>query len=282
MSDFVVYNGIVLPREEVRISPENRGMMYGDGFFDTLRSYKGRFLLLENHFERILRTAGFLGINVGFGYEDFRSKILELLESNSLTGSDALVRVQCWREGERGYATSSSEAGWFTSCKVINFDTEPIKLITSSIRLISASSVPRDHKFSNGMNYIHAGNEALASGADDALMLTLDGVVGEISTANIFWVSGDTIFTPSADCDLFPGITRKLIIDMTGKAEGLSIQEGRFSPEQLKAAEAVFCTNSVKEIFPVMSLDGQSFDTDNPVLGQIAELFDHFKAQYLQ
>lgn len=282
MSDFVVYNGSVLSRDKVLVSPDNRGIMYGDGFFDTLRSYNGKFLLLESHFERILKTAEFLRIDVQFTYRDFRDTIIELLEANELSGSEALVRVQCWREGDRGYATSSSESSWFTTCKKLSVDVEPVTLITSSTRLIPSVSVPAIYKFSNGLNYIIAGNEARNCGADDALMLTTDGFIGETSIANVFWIKGNTVFTPSKDCDLLPGITRELVISLISEKSDLSLIEGRFEPEYLKDAEAVFCTNSVREIIPVVSLDAEKFEPGNQTLESIRSLFSDFKSKHLQ
>ncbi len=281
MSKFVVYNGVVLPENEVRVSPDNRGMMYGDGFFDTLRSYKGTFLLLEKHFQRLLETAVFLGIEVRFGFQDFKAKILELLEANNLIDRDALVRTQCWREGERGYASNSSVSGWLSTCKEISTDFKPAKLITSTTRLTPESSIPKAYKFSNGLNYIIAGNEAVRSGGDDALMLTTDGMVGETSIANIFWIKGSAVYTPAKDCDILPGITRNLIIDLIRGTEGIELTEGRFEPEHLKEAEAVFCTNSIREIIKVESADEVNFNTEHPIVESIKGSFADFKAQNL-
>lgn len=282
MNKFVVYNGEVLPQNQVLIDPLNRGMMYGDGFFDTLRSYKGKFLLLDKHFDRTRKTAEFLGIKVRFTFQDFHDKIMELLEANELHGTEALIRVQCWREGERGYATDSEDSSWLTTCSELHTDSSPVKLITSSTRLIPTRSLPRIYKLSNGLNYIIAGNEAKRSGADDALMLSTEGWVGETTIANIFWIKGNMIFTPSADCDMLPGITRDLIIDLINDMEGYDVIVGKFEPGHLNEADAVFCTNSVREIIPVSSLDDVAFDTTNPVLKEITGSFRDFRSQNLK
>lgn len=282
MSRYLVFNGTLQTEEEILLSPLNRGMMYGDGFFDTFRSYKGRFLLLEKHFERIFETVQFLGIDIHFGFEDFRFKILELLEANELLSQDALVRVQCWREGKRGYETDSRVANWITTATPINAFKDEITLASVNTRVIPNEALDRRFKLSNGLNYILAAKEASKSGADDGLMLTTTKKVSEAASANVFWIKGTDLFTPSENCDLLPGITRNKIIELIEASKGITIEEGEFDLSEAKQAEAFFISNSIKEIIPVSSLDTVFFDIQNPVLTQIKESFDEFKNSNLK
>lgn len=282
MSESIIYNGRLISKEEFGLSYENRALMYGDGFFDTFRSYKGKFLHLEKHFERILETTQYLGINVHFGFEDFKFKILELLEATNLKEVDSLVRVQCWRDGGRGYLPESREAHWITSCEVISDEfKELISLSSVSTRTIPSMALERRFKLSNGLNYILAAREANELGSDDALMFSTKGAISETTIANIFWIKGSQIFTPSVECDLLPGITRSIIIEIIAESEGLECIEGDFVKEDILSSEAVFCTNSLREIRLVHNLDDKSFDTNHTTLRTVKAEFEKYKHQEL-
>ncbi|GAB5409313.1 MAG: branched-chain-amino-acid transaminase [Balneolaceae bacterium] len=281
MNNYLIYNGSLIPEAELRVSPLNRGMMYGDGCFDTLRSYKGKFLKLEEHFHRFIAGANYLGIEAHFGFEDFKFKILELLGANKLMDKDTLVRVQCWRDGERGYSTESSNAHWITSIIEIKAFKEVVSLSTVNTRVIPKEALERKFKLSNGLNYIQAVREANELGADDALMLTIQKKVSETTKANIFWVKENTVFTPSVICDLLPGITRNLIIDLLTVSESFDVEEGVFDLNHLKEAEAVFVTNSIREIISVDSIDEIQFDRSHRSVRAIKKSFEEFKFQNL-
>tara|TARA_R110000868_G_scaffold37111_10_gene131554 strand:- start:42020 stop:42868 length:849 start_codon:yes stop_codon:yes gene_type:complete len=282
MKDYIIYNGSLIPEEELRISPLNRGMMYGDGCFDTLRSYQGKFLKLEEHYSRFIAGANFLGIEAPFYFNDFKFKILELLEASNMLETDALVRVQCWRDGKRGYATDSSMAHWITSCAPITSVKETIMLSTVYTRAIPSRALERQFKLSNGLNYIQAAREATTSGADDALMLTMAEKISETTISNIFWVKGNTTFTPSLNCDLLPGITRDIVIELTRKMEGINLIEGEYHLEEILQAEAVFTTNSIREIRLVESIDNNQFDVKHSSIAGIKEQFEDFKQANLK
>ncbi len=282
MTNFIVYNGQLLPEEEVRISPANRGIMYGDGCFDTFRFYKGKFLRLEAHFERTKATAEYLGIDVMFDFEGFKAKILELLEANELLNEDAMVRVQCWREGSRGYRTDSVQGNWLTICTPYMASKEPIDLATVNTRTIPSEALDRKFKLSNGINYIIASREASKKGADDALMLTINEKVSETTIANVFWIKGNTCFTPSLECDLFPGITRNTLISLLRRNNDFKVIEGEFSVDKIKAADSVFTTNSLKEVVPVKSIDEVRFDVNHKSISIAEEMYELFKKKNLK
>ena len=281
MNEYVLYNGQLLTKEEVQVSPFNRGMMYGDGCFDTLRSYKGKFLHLEDHFKRTKAAAEYLGMDVVFDFKNFKSKLVELIEANDGLNGDTIIRVQCWREGDRGYTTNSVQANWLTSIAPIQSSKKALKLATVQTKAIPSMALERKFKLSNGLNYIMAAKEASDKGADDALMFTIDEKISETTIANIFWVKGNTIFTPSSDCDLFPGITRNVVIEQIRKSSSAELKEGEFGLEDLRTAEAVFVTNSVKEIQKVSAIDDFEFESDHKLVEQFILLFQKYKSEHL-
>lgn len=281
MKNYLIYNESLVSEEEVLISPLNRGMMYGDGCFDTLRTYNGKFFKLEEHFKRFINSANYLGIETHFGFADFKLKILELLEANHLMKKDAIIRVQCWRDGGRGYLSKSTNANWITSSSEIEPYKESIQLSIVDVRAIPSEALERKFKLSNGLNYIKAASQASISGADDALMLTTNKKVSETTKANIFWVKENTVFTPSINCDLLPGITRNTVINLLTKSSLFSVVEGEFEVKDVKQSEAVFVTNSIREIVSVTSIDGTRFDSSHPVVHSIKDNFEELKRQNL-
>lgn len=277
MSDYVIYNGELKKESELLISPLNRGMMYGDGLFDTLRSYQGKFLNLDAHFERLLSGADYLGIQVHFSYEDFKIKLIELLNANHHDNTDALIRIQCWRTGERGYATDSNQANWISSSSQIKPSNQPIKLSIVNTRSIPSEALERKFKLSNGLNYIKAAQEAKQLGSDDALILTIDGIISETTISNIFWVKDSNIFTPSVSCDLLAGITRNSLLAL----EDIAIHEGEFIKQDIIQADAVFTTNSIREITYVRSIDDINYDLGNKVIEKVNNAFEGYRNKQL-
>lgn len=283
MSDpsYIVLNEKLLKEQEAMISPVNRGMMYGDGCFETLRSYSGKFLRWNQHFDRLKGGLDYLGINPDIDSSEWKSQVIELLEANHLSDKEAMIRIQCWREGGRGYTPNSSKMGWMIQASEIKSDNTPLKLIVAKTRCIPSLALDRKYKLSNGLNYIQAAKEAADQHADDALMLTINGYISETSSANIFWIKDDQVFTPSNECDLLPGITRQVIIELI-ESNGFEITEGIFNPEELKNAEAVFCSNSLIEVREVASLDKVSFELNHLMVVKLQDNFEQFKRQELK
>ena len=277
MKRHLVYNGQIIPEEEILVSPLNRGMMYGDGCFDTIRSYAGKFLRLEEHFNRLLKACDYLRIDIRFGFKGFKFKILELLDMDNVLEEQAIVRIQCWRDGGRGYSLDSSEAHWITSHSPLGSIQEAIRLATVQTRAIPSKALYRAVKLSNGLNYIQAAKAAKNYGADDGLMLNIRDKVSETTTSNIFWVKRDKIFTPSEKCDILPGITRQLAINIISEWKDYSLVEGEFDLSEIKKGEAVFCTNSIREIQAIEYLDDIRFQVSHPVIVQLRVDFQKYK-----
>ena len=281
MNDFVCFNGQVLPNKEVQVSPLNRGMMYGDGFFETFKAYSGRFLDVSANYDQLHDAAFYLNMFPRLTLAAFRTHILDLLKANMLIEKQAVIRFQCWRKGERGYNTDSTDCNWIISTmENENKQLAPLKLITAATPSIPTKALDRKKKISNGINYICAAHEASKKNADDALMLTVEDFISETTISNVFWGMGNTIYTPSKECDLLPGITRNIILNMLFNS-GYKVIVGEFTINEIKSAEFVFTTNSVSEIRSVKSLDDIYFNTNHKEIIKICSLFELEKNKML-
>ena len=282
-SRWIIFDGDFVAGKEPVVNATSRGFMYGDGIFETLRVYKGQTLFFDRHIARMNRGLQLIGVDTEHipRQKMLKNQLRRLLHKNGLLAHDAIVRFQFWRGGRRGYNPQSGADIHYTATAFRCPDYEGIfpALATVSIRRIPSESLPSGAKLTNGINYILAAQEAAARGADDALMQTIDGWISETTIANIFWISGESVFTPSADCDMIPGITREAVIEMIDRHPTFVVREGCYSPETVYEAEAVALCNSVREIMPVRGIDGHTFNTDHPVLNKLQRLYSDLRNQ---
>lgn len=281
---WIVYDGSPVKANRPVLAAESRGLMYGDGCFETMRSYNGLFLKPEAHMERLERGIEYLKMNSPFerGLKDLQRPISDLLRRNKLDQGDSIVRIQVWREGGRGYDISGKAASHYTVAATPLPNVNPgISLVTVPTRRIPGSALRSDLKLSNGINYIRATAEAREKGGDDALMQTAEGWISETPVANVFWVKGSTVCTPSADCDLLPGITRSIITELIRTHGTWTLETGKFELNELITADSCFTCNSVREIVPVSRVNDKRFETGHPVLEELNNDFQTFKNRRL-
>lgn len=221
----MILNGEFIAEKEASVSPLNRGMMYGDGCFETLRFYSGKLLHWHQHFDRLVNGLNYLGMKANFSSEELKKSIIRLAHLNQLSEKEAFIRIQCWREGGRGYKPTSTQINRMVQIAEISPQNNPLTLAVADTRCIPNRALSRRYKLSNGLNYIKAAQEANASNMDDALMLTVDGKISETISANIFWIKENSVFTPSDKCDLLPGVTRSIVLKICEEL-GVQVKEG--------------------------------------------------------
>jgi len=281
----IIVDGTLVKAGACVIPAESRGVMYGDGCFETLRSYAGRYLHIEKHLRRFKSAADFLGMEYPYFFEseDLRDRINRLLEKNGLEDKNAVIRFQLWRKGKRGYRVDKKSGTHFS---VIPSPLPEIRSVSSlalvKVRRIPDASLPSVYKLSNNINYIAAAREAKEQNADDALMQTVDGFLSETTIANIFWITEGIVYTPSADeCDLLPGITRSVLIKLCRDELGLEVREGKFKPGDLHNAEAAWVCNSVREIVPVSRVGKINLNVCDTVVRDLKAVFKSYKKNHL-
>jgi branched-chain amino acid aminotransferase len=258
MEQLVYLNGALLPREEARVSAFDHGFLYGYGLFETMRAYSGCIFRLQEHLDRLARSAAFLGLPVDAS--DLKAACCETLRANKL--GDARVRLTVsMGQGESVpdppphprptvlvVATGYRPLGGETYLK--GYDA-----ILSSIRQNSQSPLSR-LKSANYLNCVLARKEARAAGADEALLLNERGFLCEGSTSNIFLVTGDSLVTPDEQSGCLPGITRQAVLELAREL-GIGVAQREISLEELRQADEAFITNSLLELMPLAGLDGR-------------------------
>lgn len=222
-------------------------------------------LALDRHIDRLNAGMYFLGIKPPRESTEarFAHIIGELLEHLQFSDADARVRIQVWRGGALGYQTPEwSDANVMVSAYPITTMTPPDRIGLVQLRRIPNASLPSNLKLSNGLNYILAQREAQAMGYQEGVMCTVDGYLSETTMANLFWLKDGVLFTPDTTCDILSGIMRSLIIEALNGL--IPIQTCRATPDVLDHADAVFTTNSLRELHPVKEYNQTKYDTEHP------------------
>jgi len=253
----VFLNGQFVPEEQAVVSVFDRGFLYGDGLYETLRICNGKPFRWAEHMERFERGAAFLKIQVPISCNELRKHALELIRLNRMP--EALLRILLSRGvGPRGF----SPKGAVRPALVMSLHPAPD---TSAKplpiwRVITASSrLPADEPLSlfkncNRIPQILAKAEADAAGADDALLLNTNGQIVEASASNLFWIRDNTVCTPPLTSGILAGVTRLAVFEICRNL-GLSTMETGITPAELRAAQGVFLSVSSWGIIEVVALD---------------------------
>lgn len=278
-NNWIVYDGDIVAGDQPVVPAVSRGLMYGDGIFETFRTYAGQTFLLDKHLQRLFEGMSILGLqDESHITSGIRLLVDQLLGKNNLADTDAIVRLQVWRGGARGYHPTEDAGTHFSITASACPDTfaNP-SLATVSHRRIPSEALPSTVKFTNGINYILAAREAAEQGGDDALMQTVGGWISETTIANVFWAKGSTIFTPSTNCDLIPGITRRVVINLIEGNSSWKLQEGQFELDHLLDADVAWICNSVREVLPVRKVDFSSFSVGNLLFSDLKQAFSSYR-----
>ena len=260
-------NGDILDEASAAVSANDRGLLLGDGVFETLRAYGGTVFRLGAHLARLRDSAEFLRLPFGHSDEEIESAIAELLRRNDCP--DAYVRVTVTRgTGAKGLRLD----GDVTPTVLIQARTlqeyppelyrHGVRLIVSKLSQNSGSPLPR-HKTLSYLLYLLARQEAVDASAHGAILLNEKGQVTEEAAANLFLVRGGEIVTPPVHCGLLPGITRAAVVELAG-AHGIPLHERSAAAGELFESDEVFLTNTLMEVLPVRSVDRRPVGTRTP------------------
>jgi len=271
-------DGTLLPADGRHLSVFDRGFQLGDGVFETLRARGGRPTELDEHLERLRRSATGLDIDLPADTEtQVAAGIAALLAAEGLAGpdGDASIRITV----SRGAITARGllPLGHVPPTMAIQawpVPPPPADHLERGLHLV-ASSVRRDPenplaslKTTSRADYVFARLEARRAGADDALFLTIDGHLSEATSANIFLVRGGDagvgeLATPALACAILPGTTRTWLLGWAGRV-GLAPVEGWLTSADLADADEAFVCSSVAGVLPVTRFDGRPIGAGVP------------------
>jgi len=272
-------DGEITPRAQAKISVFDKCVLFGDGVFEGIRAYGGRVFKMRSHLDRLAQSAAAIRLQLPYSTEEFSQIIRDTLDANGFT--DAYIRLVVTRgPGSLGLDIHvAHEPSAFCIVDHLHlFDEERYrKGIEASVvarpRIPIACLDPRT-KTCNYLNNVLAKAEARDVGADEAILLTMNGNVAECAGENIFIVNDGAITTPSTSAGILEGITRAFIIDLCAK-EGLTCSERLFGPEEVREADEVFLTGTGAKIVAVTRVDGAPIGTgaEGPIANRLRTRF---------
>ncbi|MCK5072538.1 MAG: aminotransferase class IV [Bacteriovoracaceae bacterium] len=284
---YVYYNNRIVESSEALLSVNNRGLLFGESVFTSMRTYKDQVLFLEDHLHRLESGIEYLFEDVEFvnvnewhqvekwffeGIGALRFRIKEHSPDN-----DVSLRVTVFIdsvEDTNSLILKKGKLRFFIIGKDISsgFDSgDRVKLTTAQKRL-PPRFIPAYVKPGNYMESALELRKACSKGFDEILYLTDEDYIAECSTSNIFFRSGDTIYTPEVNTGILEGITRKKLIKFFAK-ENINVVTGNYKIDDLLDSDEAWLTSSVKGIRPVSQFEGKIFSSRDSWTEKIVRLF---------
>jgi 4-amino-4-deoxychorismate lyase len=250
--------GVVDPETPV-LRADDDALLRGRAAFETLRVYGGRPFRLEDHLARLAASSERIGLDLP-DLDELRSLADDALDAAG--APDAVLRL-LWTGGpEDGrpvpLALVSALPDWIEAARARG--QRAISLL--GVRAQAAWLLGGVKSTSYAVN-MAAEAEARRRGADDAVFVDLDGIVLEGPVTNWWWRRGRTLYTPSLELGILAGVTRAAVRDVAGEL-GLEVREGAYTLEDVAVAEEAFTSSSVRELLPVVELDGRAIGEGRP------------------
>ncbi len=262
----IILNDQPYAHDEVPAMAWNRSFRYGDGLFETIRVYKGVAILLEAHFERLFR--GMLALGYRFDPDHWKFRIRQAihtyLQRQELTGP-ARLRLHVWREGGGTYRPVTDSASYLLEGAILEkeYFREPEPITVSDFRGFSVVAAGiSGFKTASALPYVIAARQARDAGTDEAFLFDPKGRIVEASAANVFQVKGTTFITPPLSSGCLDGIMRRQVLAMLEHLP-YTLVERSLRPDELRKADAIFLTNTVRGIQPVCAYRDRCWKEEN-------------------
>ena len=277
---WVYLNDQFVEDDQARVSVFDRGFLFGDGVFETIRVYDSRLLFLNRHLQRLRQSCEWLGLSLPSSQPNWETLLQELIERNNL--SHSMIRITLSRGvgglGPDPFGCSNSTVVIFP--RPIPQLTEDEKKCGVSLTIVEtrrqpSCALPSQVKSLNYLNNILAKQEARTAQTFDGLLLNTEGFLAEATTSNFFFVKDQQLCTPSLQCGILPGITREIVLGLV-KKEGIGLQEGAFRPEDLWGANEAFLTNAGFGVLPVNTIETRPLASswERPMTKTIQRLYE--------
>ncbi|MBI1686014.1 aminotransferase class IV [Caulobacter hibisci] len=239
----------------------DRGLLLGDGLFETLLTVDGAVRHLEAHLDRMAAGCEALGLPP-LDRDAARSLVEAAPAAAGLTAGRAAVRLTL-TAGSGGRGLDRPEAPvlrLLAGCAPAPPAGAPAEAIIATVRRNEGSPASRLKTLAY-LDNVLARSEARAAGADEALMLNNRGHLACASAGNLFWLDGEALATPAVSCGVLAGLARGRVI-AAARAMGLAVTEVEVGPEAVAGAQAAFLTNSLTGVRPLLRLDGRTLGGD--------------------
>ena len=269
MAATVNVNGRITSDRDAVISVFDHGFLYGEGIYETMRTYHGRLFLYDRHMRRLRNSARMIALDVPFTDDQLAAQIRDTTAAAQLPG-EAYVRVLVTRGiGDLTYDPGATPTPSVVTIVKPHVDPEAA-IYEEGVRVVICDVV-RNHpgsvnpmiKSNNLMNSALAMQEALRRGGFEGIMRNYQGELTECTTSNLCIVTGGVAITPPLAAGLLPGITREFLFDV-GKDVGVDVREQSLRDEDLFSADEAFLTSTTREAVPIVTVDDRTIGNGKP------------------
>jgi branched-chain amino acid aminotransferase len=266
MTRIASIDGVLHSPEDAKVSVYDRGFLYGDSVFETVRTYGGEPFLLAEHMARLERSAARVGIAMPIPVADFGMEVR--IAVRAARNPESYARAMLSRgSGPVGLDPALAVAPLrvilvepFTPLPTSSYR-DGVAVVT--VRIQRAADAAHGAKVGNYLGNLLALKEAKARGAHEALIVDASGHVVEGTTSNVFVVRGGELVTPPEQANILPGITRAHLIELCAEL-GHPVRQRALTPEDLASADEVFICSSLREVVPVVRVDDRDVAGGHP------------------
>lgn len=257
----VFLNGEFMPMADAKISPMDRGFLFGDGIYEVIPSYAGRCVGFLPHMQRMQDGLKAIGMPLPMDIDAFKTVVDRLVNDNGRGNLGVYIHVSRGTDTKRNHAFPLNVAQTVFAF-TFEIPAEPVadKTKVKGYKVISAEDLrwKRCHVKSTSLlgNVMHF-QQGQDAGVNETILYNAEGYLTEASACNVFVVKDNMILTPPLDNQLLPGITRLMLLDILKQDNKLKFVERAVHMDEVRDADEIWLTSSSKEIAPVLELDGK-------------------------
>jgi len=262
------YNGKLIKKNEEVISFNNRGLLYGDALFETLRISNGKILFWEDHYFRLMASMRILRMEIpmSFSMEFLENEVIKTLEGHESLISNARAKLFINRKAGGKYTPITNDVDYFVIIEKLEDSFYIFNDLPFTVELFKDYYIPSSLlstlKTSTKVINILGSIFAKENGYDNCILLNEKKQVTEVLNGNIFLVKGMEIITPRINDGCLNGVLRKQIISICNKSEKYNLIEKSISPFELQKADELFLTNVIVGIQPISKYRKKEYATE--------------------
>jgi D-alanine transaminase len=282
----VYLNGNYLPIEEAKISPMDRGFLFGDGIYEVIPCHGGRGVGLGLHLERLQAGLDAIDLELRIDHDEWSRIVQRLLAAQGGEHLGIYIQISRGADARRAHAMPRGiEATRFAYAFEIPAPQQPTKAGATRFSVTSGQDRrwQRCHIKSTSLlgNVMHY-EEGRRGGAQETILFNGNDELTEAAACNVFVVSDGEIATPELDHQKLPGITRHMLLDMLRRHSQRKVSERPITRREVEAADELWLTSSSKEVAPIISLDGRPVGNGDvgDVWLEAQTLFDQHRFDY--
>jgi D-alanine transaminase len=282
----VFLNGEYLPQEQAKISPMDRGFLFGDGIYEVIPTYQGKTVGFIAHIERMQQGLSSIGIELNHSHDDWQQIVDNLVSKNESGNRGIYLHVSRGTDSKRAHAypTGVAPTVFAFSFEIPAAPTpdkskvKPFNVTSSEDLRWKRCNIKSTSLLGNVMHF----QQSQDLGMQETILYNQQQQLTEASSCNVFVVKNNVIATPALDNQLLPGVTRKLLLTILREHSNYKIEERVITMEEVRNADELWLTSSSKEVAPIITLDKKPVgDGSVGDVWQAAQaLFSQYKYQY--